>query len=190
MLPADAHPRADQTRRRQMRQAEEELTTTNGYGKGHPIARRLGAGLVGALSLTGIHEAGRRLHSDAPRMDIVAERALVRLFRTIGLRPPRGKRLYAAALAGDLLSNAGFYTALLAGATRRPWTRSILGGTLAGVGALALPRMLGLARRRRVRYAATQAMTVGLYVLGGLAAAAVFRAFRPREEEVTAAPVV
>lgn len=150
-------------------------TLRNGHSG---VAGRLGAGLVGALALTGAHQVGRHFSKNAPRMDVLGERALVRLFEAAGLRAPRGRTRTLATFAGDVLSNAGFYAALLAGRPRHPWLREILGGAAAGLGALALPPLLGLGRAPRATRRSNRLMTVAWYLLGGLASAAVYRAVR------------
>ena len=139
------------------------------------MGRRVGSGLLGAAALTATHELARRIHPAAPRMDQVgiprAEAGLP------GPRPP------AAARAGALrdharrgsLSNGLYYGALLWGRPRHPWLRAMVGGTLAGAGAAWLPPRLGLARRRRTRLLENGAMTVGMYLLGAVVAAALYR---------------
>jgi hypothetical protein len=152
-----------------------ETAATARNERQHTFARKLGAGLAGALSLTAIHQVAQKARGDAPRMDKLGERALVRLCKAVGVRPPRGQTLYAATLVGDILANAAFYTTLLAGRAGRPWLRSGVGGALAGVGALTLPPLLGLGSPPRARRRSNRLMTVAWYALGGLASAAVYR---------------
>jgi hypothetical protein len=153
--------------------AEEELALM--MDERPRFAHRLGAGLAGALSLTAIHQAARLFRKDAPRMDLTGEAALVRLCKAVGLRPPRGRALYAATMVGDLLSNAGYYALWLTGRSRRPWMRGTLAGAAAGLGALTLPRRLGIGRPPRSRHRSNRLMTVAWYLLGGLTSAAVYR---------------
>jgi hypothetical protein len=136
-------------------------------------SRLLIAGLAGALALTALHEGVRRLRRDAPRMDVVAARAIRRASRAAGTTTPGGRRLYALTLAGDVVSNALYYAAALALAPRSPWSAGSAAGLLAGIGGLALPRRLGLGDPPRSWRPTTQAMTIAWYLIGGLAAAAV-----------------
>jgi hypothetical protein len=55
---------------------------------------------------------------------------------------------------------------------KRPVLRGLALGIAAGIGAVALTPVLGLPRRHRGITLRTQAMTVALYALGGLAAGA------------------
>ncbi|MGZ3420574.1 MAG: hypothetical protein ACXVEE_22045 [Polyangiales bacterium] len=105
----------------------------------------LGSGLVGAVALTATREV---LRKNAPRR----------------FRP-------GTAVLGtrDLVANTALFSMVARG--RRPLTRGVTLGLLAGISALTLPRMLGLGRAARSRI--LQAETVGLYVFGGLAAAGV-----------------
>jgi general stress protein 26 len=144
---------------------------------GSGIGGALAAGLSGALVLNLVHEGVRQLASDAPRMDKVGSRGINSLLRIAGADPLGGTSLYLSALGGDLVGNTMYY-ALALGGTRRPWTRGLVAGALAGAGAVLLPSRLGLEKKAPSPRA--QAMKVGWYVLGGLAAAAAHRAFSPR----------
>jgi general stress protein 26 len=129
----------------------------------------LAAGLSGALVLTAVHEAVRRVRPDAPGVDRVAERGLDKV---LGALPGRSR--YFAALGGDVLASSLFYGAALARQPERPLLRGLLAGTLAGAGAAMLPERLGLAPARRAR-PVSKAMTVAWYALGGLAAGIAYR---------------
>ena len=139
------------------------------------VGKTLFAGLTGAVVLTAAHEALRRVRSDAPRMDVVGKRAVTRAFRRFGTRPPRGSRMYGTALAADLLANTAYYSAFLLGRAKRPWLRQSTAGLLAGLGALALPPIVGLGFAPRSYRRKNQLLTIGLYLLGGLTAAAAYR---------------
>lgn len=130
------------------------------------------SGAVGAAVLSGLHEAGRRLVPHAPRMDVVGERGLRRLLGRS--RAPRGKKLYWATLASDVIANGAFYAMALFGSPQHPVMRAATLGGLMGVGAVALPKPLGLGRPPHSRHAENRAMTVGYYALGGVAAAVVY----------------
>lgn len=131
----------------------------------------LGSGLVGAVALTAAHEALRKNQPVSPRMDVLGMRALKKLGSAVGLNPGRGRELRRNALVFDLATNAAWFGLVAPG--RRPITRGLVLGLLAGLGAVALPPMLGLGRGPRGRTKIIQAETVGLYVLGGIAAAGV-----------------
>ena len=135
--------------------------------------KALGAGLAGAAVLTAVHETTRRITPDAPRMDILGERAIEKLTRSAGGTPPRGEALHRLALGGDLVSNSLYYA--LVGTGRDAWVRGAALGLAAGVGAVVLPPFLGLGRAPRGLTPKTKAMTIGYYLIGGLAAAVASR---------------
>jgi hypothetical protein len=150
----------------------------------HPVLTALGSGLAGAAALTAIHETARRIDpDDAPRMDTYGRRAIAAGFRAVGAEPPHYEALQGMALAGDLLTNAAFYTLVAAGSptTETAWVRGAALGAAAGIGAVVLPPLMGLGRKPRGTTPATQAMTVAWYLAGGLAAAGMYHLLNARE---------
>jgi len=135
----------------------------------------LGGGLAGACALTAVHESVRRACPVAPRMDLLGMRAIEKSMHAAGAEPPEGDRLHTLALASDIVSNSLYYSLVGVGGPRGAWLRGALLGLVAGVGAVALPGPLGLGREPSNRTTSTQVMTVGWYLLGGLAAAAAYR---------------
>jgi hypothetical protein len=134
------------------------------------LAHAVLSGVVGAVTLTALHQLTRTMTARAPRMDVVGMRALSRASHSIGWTPPAADRLYVATLALDLVSNSAYYA--LAGAeTTRTWRRGALLGMAAGIGALVLPRHLGLGDPPQSEHALNKALTVLVYLAGGLAAA-------------------
>ncbi len=138
--------------------------------------RALAGGIAGALVLTGLHETARRLLPHAPRMDVIGERAVSRSMEAVGRTPPTGQRLYRATLAGELLSNALFYSVVGAGSSSRVLRRGLLLGLAAGLGAVLLPPRLGLGYPPAQKAPLTPLLTIAWYTAGGLAAAAAARA--------------
>ena len=132
------------------------------------------AGLAGACTVTLIHETMRRLDPDAPRMDILGERAIAKIMEAAGTQPPAEEDLFKLTLAGDIVSNAAYYS--LTGSGKNAWWRGSLLGLAAGVGGITLPGPLGLGNGPSNRTTKTKVMTVAWYLLGGLATAAVARA--------------
>jgi hypothetical protein len=137
--------------------------------------RALTSGVAGALVLTGLHEAARRLLPHAPRMDVIGERALSRSLAALGQRSPRGRRLFRATLAGELLSNTLYYSAVGAAARSRVLPTGLLIGLVAGLGAVLLPPRLGLGNPPGAKAPLTPLLTLAWYTAGGLAAAAAAR---------------
>ena len=135
----------------------------------------LGSGLVGATALTAIHESARRTFSDAPRMDVLGERAIARSIRMAGSEPPPEDRLHSAAMVGDILANSLYYSLVGLGEPRTALVRGALLGLAAGIGGVMLPGPMGLGNEPSARTPATKAMTIGWYLAGGIAAAAAFQ---------------
>ncbi len=146
------------------------------------IGRAALAGTAGAAALTTLHEAARKLSPRAPRMDIVGMRGIARLLTRLEVRIPSNRVLHQLALAGDLVSNAALYAAIGVGRASRAPVRGAVLGALVGLGALVLPRQLGLGDPPRSAESSNRIMTVGWYVVGGLVAGLVHRmlATRPR----------
>jgi hypothetical protein len=132
------------------------------------LTRSLTSGVAGALALTAVHEVGRRRLANAPRMDEVAMRGLRRLLPNRHRDPVR---LHQLALAGDLVSNSVYYSAIAAPTRKATWMRAAVLGTAAGICALLLPERLGLGAPQHSEQRANQLMTVGWYLTGALAAA-------------------
>ena len=131
----------------------------------------LTAGLIGSASLTALHEIVRRVVPAAPRMDWLGMNALATLIRRSGNRPPDSQKLYRWTMAGDLVGNAAYYSLVGVGKPKHAWVRGAALGLAAGLGAVALPRPLGLDPAPSNRTQATQLLAVALYTAGGLAAA-------------------
>lgn len=134
------------------------------------------SGFLGAGVLTLIHETVRRAVPNAPRMDLLGMRAIDRSLRAIDQAPPAGPELHRTALAADLLFNTLYYSLVGVGQPEHAVTRGTALGLAAGVGAVALPGLLGLGTDPSQRTPATAAMTIVWYLAGGLAAALAFRA--------------
>jgi hypothetical protein len=145
------------------------------------VVAALVSGAVGAATLTLVHEVARRMTPSAPRVDILGMRALARTFRLLGQSPPPRKRLFRETLAGDLVSNAAYYSVIGLGDPQKAWRRGIMLGLGAGVGAVVLPKPLGLGTQPQARTPLTALLTVVWYLVGGLAAAAVARRFGSSE---------
>jgi general stress protein 26 len=160
-----------------------EMTSLKSNGRrGRGAWPALAAGLSGAVALTVAHEAARRFLPHAPRMDRVAGRGIARLLGAAGAGRPDSSTLYLSALGGDLLANSLYYAAGFVGGPRRAWTRGLLLGTVAGLGAVTLPRRLGIQPPRRARKPSSHRMTVAWYALAGLAAAGCYRTLAGRAQ--------
>jgi hypothetical protein len=149
-------------------------------------------GAVGAVALTTVHQLARRATDEAPEMEVVGMRALVRGFRGMGAEPPQGQQLYGMTLAGDLICNSLYYALVSLGRRPNVWVRGAALGLAAGFGALLLPRRMGLGDPPKSQDVANQIMTVAWYLVGGLSAAATavcLRETREQAHEAYAMPI-
>ncbi len=143
----------------------------------------LGSGLAGAITLTLIHEAMRKINPKAPRMDLLGMTALSKLLKSIGKNPPARNKLYLWTMAGDILSNSLYYSLTGVGKNKDALLRGSLLGLSAGVGAVLLPKPLHLNEAYSNRTNQTKLLTVGLYLVGGLVAAAMLRTIHKKEQK-------
>lgn len=143
--------------------------------------KALAGGLAGAGALTVVHEVTRKLHPDAPRMDLLAKNGLAKMVRrTSGIVPSEGK-LFGVSLAGDLVSNAIYYSLAGTGSKRSVWIKGALLGLAAGIGAVAVPQQMGMSNKYSNDSNEKRGLTIAFYVLGGLVAAATINLLRGSE---------
>jgi hypothetical protein len=150
------------------------------------LGAAVGSGLVGAATLTVVHELARRVLPDAPRVDVLGMRAIAASMRAGGQNPPPRDQLYWWTLLGDLASNALYYSLAASGQPRQALARGAALGLAAGVGAVAIPPLVGLGVDTQARTPTTAALTVLWYLIGGLATGAAAQALAPRESAPSA----
>lgn len=140
------------------------------------LLRALGAGLVGAAAVTIMTEIARRIYPEAPRLDLLGMRAVTKTMQKTGIDVPDRQQVFNIAMAGDLLSNTAYYSLVGTGkADQTTWVRGGILGLLAGLGGLIVPSMTGLGNYPTNRSLATQLLTIGYYLFGGMAAAETYR---------------
>lgn len=138
--------------------------------------KNLLGGFAGALALNLLHETYKRIDAKAPRVDLVGEEALSKLIEKTGSELLKGDQLYAATLAGDIVSNTFYFSLIGYGNKKSILVRGSLLGLAAGVGALVLTKPLGLSDAPVTRTNRTKALTVAWYLAGGLVTAVAIRA--------------
>jgi len=136
-------------------------------------AATLLSGAAGAVSLNLMHECTRKTMPHPPRVDIVGMKAVARLARAAGSRPP--EHLRTTTLAGDLVSNSVYYSVAGLGGRDRSIVIGGAAGLAAGLGVLLLPPAMGLGTAEVNRTPETQIMAAGMYFAAGLVAGAVYR---------------
>jgi len=140
----------------------------------------LSSGLVGATALTAIHESARKTFSDAPRMDVLGERAIAKSMKLVRRDAPREEDLHSAALVGDMVSNSLYYSLVGLGDPETAVLRGALLGLAAGIGGVYLPGPMGLGTGPSARTPATKAMTISWYLAGGIAAGLAYQLLHRR----------
>ncbi|MFT4033436.1 MAG: hypothetical protein QM669_13520 [Siphonobacter sp.] len=126
------------------------------------------SGLVGACTLTILHETARHNVSNAPRIDIFRKRALAKLLPN-GMTHS-GENLEKDSFVGTILSNATYYGMISVDKPKHGLRNGAILGLVAGLGAVLLPESLGLDKATGSRTTATTLMTIGRYLAGGVAA--------------------
>ena len=140
------------------------------------MLRALAAGLAGAAALNALHESARHLLPDAPRVDLLGRRAVLRAFGAAGEPPPSPAATYGLALTGDLVSNGAYFAGVGVGDAEGAPLRGLLLGAAGGALTVLLPPALGFSSAPVRRTAQTAAMTVAWYAAGGLVAGLLYRA--------------
>lgn len=138
--------------------------------------KNLLAGLGGAIALNIIHESLKRKYKDMPRVDLLGEEAVQKGLGYVGLHINNPKTLYNVTLAGDVLSNAVYYSRIGAGGIENVWARAVSIGMAGGVGAITLPEKMDLDPEPVTKSTKTKALTVGYYLAGALVTAALLKA--------------
>lgn len=128
-------------------------------------------GLAGACTLTLLNESVKKLDKDAPRMDLLGMNAVARLMKGNNILAQTAGKLFPVALVGDLVSNSLYYSMADSGDKKKTLIRGGLLGLAAGLGAVVLPKTLGLNEEATTRTLKTKLLTVTWYIIGGLAAA-------------------
>jgi len=139
------------------------------------LLKSLLAGFAGAAALNILHESVRQLDPDAPRIDLLGEQALSKSMANLNLDSPEGNNLYLATLAGDIISNTLYYSAIGLGDRKNIYVKGAVAGITAGLGAINIPDQVGLDDSPVTKTNKTKILTVAWYVIGGLVTAAVFK---------------
>lgn len=117
--------------------------------------KKILAGLGGAIALNLLHEVVRHNFTNVPEVNKVGEEALNKGLGKIDMKIEDKDQLYAATLAGDIVSNGLYYAAT---ATNN---FSLLSGAAAGVGSVYLPSQMGLDDNPVAETTQKKLMTIG-----------------------------
>jgi hypothetical protein len=136
--------------------------------------KNLLAGLGGAVALNILHESLKH-KKGTPRIDLVGEEALQKGLEQLGTGIQNEDNLYFSTLGADVVSNALYYSTIGAGSGENVWAKAVAVGLAAGVGAVTLPKPMGLNPEPVTRTPQVKALTVGYYVAGALVTAAILK---------------
>lgn len=137
------------------------------------LTSAIGGGIAGAIALTAIHETARRLAKNAPRMDLLGMEAMEETLESADAPIPPEDDLFKLTMAGDIISNSLYYSLAGFGHNNLSVIRGALLGLAAGIGAVYLPKPLGLNEAPSNRTLQTKLMTIAWYTIGGVAAGAI-----------------
>lgn len=140
------------------------------------------AGLGGAIALNILHETLKNKGSKMPRVDLLGEEALQKTLHYFGTGINNDTALYGATLAGDVVSNALYYSLIGVGDKNHIGTRALAYGLAAGVGAITLPEPLGLDPEPVTKSTKTKVLTIGYYLAGALVTAGILKAIGSKEQ--------
>ncbi|MBE9462364.1 hypothetical protein ACFP1I_11010 [Dyadobacter subterraneus] len=138
----------------------------------------IAGGLAGALALNVLHESYKRFDSEAPRVDLVGEEALTKTVESVGLKAPKGEKLFGLTLAADVVSNAMYFSAIGVGKKKHLLLRGAGYGLAAGLGAVFFTKPLGLDDTPVTKTNKTKILTVAWYLAGGLVTALTIQALK------------
>jgi len=129
-------------------------------------------GLAGACTLTLLNESLKKLDKNAPRMDLLGMNAVARIMKGNNLFSKTAGIVFPVALAGDLVSNSLYFSMADTGDKKNTFIKGAFLGLGAGLGAVILPKALGMNEGTTTHTFKTKILTVTWYLIGGLAAAA------------------
>lgn len=134
--------------------------------------RMLCSGLAGAVAATATQQALKATVPDPPRMDVLGMRGVRKVLESLHIPVPEGRDLFNSALVGDIICNSLYFSPVGKKSGAAAIGSGLSLGLMAGIGALKLPQQLGLASKEE-RDPKKMALTMAIYVAGGLAAAVV-----------------
>ena len=154
------------------------------------VSAAIAGGLAGTLTVASLHEAFRRISADAPRMDVLDMDLIRKGLKKMHKDVPDETELQRWAVGGELFADTAYYSVAGIGGKKSAWVRGALLGLFAGITAVVLPKPLGLPKEPSSKTLGTQLMTVGLYLAGGLVAAAVSQLVENAQRTVEEEPEV
>jgi len=138
------------------------------------VSNALLGGLAGACAVTVLHQLIKKNDPEAPRMDLLGMESLTKLLDKAGIEKPQGQKLYYLTMGGDILSNSIYYSMAGVGNSKTIF-KGAASGLAAGLGAVFLPKHMGLNEKHSNKTRETQILAVLYYLTGGLVSSAVMK---------------
>jgi hypothetical protein len=139
------------------------------------VLHALLGGLAGACAITVLHQVIKNKdEEEAPRMDLLGMESITKLLNKAGVEVPDDNKLYYITMAGDIVSNTLYYSLTGVG-EKKVWFKGPLLGLAAGLGAVFLPKPMGLNEKHSNKTKETQLLSVLYYFTGGIISSAVVK---------------
>ena len=130
--------------------------------------KRLIAGFGGAIALSMLHEYVKKNMNEVPEFDEVGEEAIDKSLEKVNLQVKDPDKLYNTTVVGDVLTN-GLYYAFT------PFKFNTMIGALGGLGAIVIPKKLGLDNTPVAGTDKKKMMTIGYYIFGAMVAGTIYK---------------
>lgn len=132
------------------------------------------AGLAGSLVLTGVHQLFKKYCSGSPNLDQVGEEAIKTTLETANVSGTDEEQVYAAAMGGNILSNALLFSTLATSTnTSQIISKSLGTGLLGAAGTIGLADQL-LGNNKATNTDQKKWMTAGYYLVGAIVSIGVY----------------
>lgn len=132
--------------------------------------RNIAAGLMGSIALNILHETVRKNLNNVPEVNLLGAEAVNKTLSQYGRPIQDPDDLHKVTLELDLIANAVYYSTI-GSSGKYIWPKAIAMGLTAGIGALKLPKPLGLDPTPVTETTQKQVLTVGYYLFGALVTA-------------------
>lgn len=138
--------------------------------------KRIVAGIGGAVALNTLHKIVKNNFHGVPNFDELEGEAIDKSLGKMNLQLKDSDKLYNATVAGDIVTNAIYYTFT-------PFKMNTVIGALGGLGAMVIPKKLGLDNTPIAGTDKKKMITVGYYVFGALVAAGIYNLLTMNENK-------
>lgn len=145
----------------------------------------LPAGMIGTSIITLLHESARQVFPNTPRVELMGERAIKKFVLGPFNLSVSEKTLYGLSMAGDLIYNSLSYASIVGLGKQDKKSvvaRAAASGLAIGVATWIIPPKVGLGQQPTSNQNTTRALTIAMYVVGGIASALVYNFLKTRTE--------